>query len=74
MIEKLYTAQEVADCLGCSLQTVYELVRSGELPSLKVRSSWRVRESDLEKYILGGGSRDGGNGVTPIRAGVRNAS
>lgn len=34
--ERLWTAEDVADFLGCHVQTVYRKAREGELPSVKV--------------------------------------
>jgi len=44
---------EVAEVLNTSSAQVYALVRSGELPAIKIggRGQWRVEASELEKYI-----------------------
>ena len=44
---------EVAEVLNTSAAQVYALVRSGELPAIKIggRGQWRVEVSELEKYI-----------------------
>ena len=44
---------EVADELSVSLSQVYHMVRSGELPAIKVggRGQWRIERSKLEEYI-----------------------
>lgn len=46
----LYTIKEAADVLCTSKDTVYALTRSGELPSLTLRSK-KIRGSDLERFI-----------------------
>lgn len=38
---KLLTVKEVAAVLRVSPQTVYLMVKRGELPAFRVRSSWR---------------------------------
>jgi excisionase family DNA binding protein len=45
--------QEVADELSVSLSQVYHMVRSGELPAIKVggRGQWRIERTRLEEYI-----------------------
>lgn len=48
--EKLLTPKEVAGLLSCSVQTVYDMARSGELVALKVRSEWRFRPSDVSAF------------------------
>jgi excisionase family DNA binding protein len=44
---------DVAEVLNISAAQTYALVRSGELPAIKVggRGQWRVEASQLETYI-----------------------
>ena len=44
---------EVADELAVSDSQVYHMVRSGELPAIKIggRGQWRVERAKLEEYI-----------------------
>lgn len=44
---------EVSEILDVSAAQAYALVRSGELPAIKVggRGQWRVETSELESYI-----------------------
>ena len=44
---------DVAEVLNISSAQVYALVRSGELPAIKIggRGQWRVEVSELEAYI-----------------------
>ena len=44
---------DVAEVLNTSAAQVYALVRSGELPAIKIggRGQWRVEASELERYI-----------------------
>ena len=44
---------DVAEVLNISASQAYALVRSGELPAIKVggRGQWRVETSALEEYI-----------------------
>ncbi len=44
---------DVADVLNISAAQAYALVRSGELPAIKVggRGQWRVEAAELENYI-----------------------
>ncbi|HET7477076.1 MAG TPA: helix-turn-helix domain-containing protein [Dermatophilaceae bacterium] len=52
MNEKLlYRVSEVAAFLSLSRTTVYELVRSGVLPSVRIGGSRRVRGEDLAGYV-----------------------
>lgn len=47
----LLTAAEVADQLRVSTMTIYRLIRSGELPAVRVGRNYRVRASDLDAYL-----------------------
>jgi excisionase family DNA binding protein len=44
---------DVADQLNVSPSQVYHMVRSGELPAIKVggRGQWRIERRRLEEYI-----------------------
>ena len=44
---------DVAETLNISAAQVYALVRSGDLPAIKIggRGQWRVEASELEAYI-----------------------
>ena len=44
---------DVAEVLNISATQVYALVRTGELPAIKIggRGQWRVEASELEAYI-----------------------
>lgn len=47
----LYRIPEVASHLSLSRSKVYELLKSGELPSVHIDRSRLVRKSDLEAYV-----------------------
>jgi excisionase family DNA binding protein len=50
---RFLTLADVAETLNISASQTYALVRSGELPAIKVggRGQWRVEVSALEDYI-----------------------
>ena len=50
---RFLTLADVGDVLNISASQAYALVRSGELPAIKVggRGQWRVEETELEAYI-----------------------
>ncbi|MBE0476289.1 MAG: helix-turn-helix domain-containing protein [Coriobacteriia bacterium] len=50
-MEELFSIARVAEYLGVSERTVYDKVRTGELPALKVGRLWRVRRGDLEEWL-----------------------
>lgn len=45
------TVREVAERLRLSKMTVYRLMESGEIPSLKVGRSFRIPAEGMEEYI-----------------------
>jgi excisionase family DNA binding protein len=51
MEKKLLTPQQVADYMQVDFRTVYLLLRSGELPGIKVGRVWRIRPEDLEDFL-----------------------
>lgn len=50
---RFLTLADVAEILNVSAAQAYALVRSGELPAIKVggRGQWRIEEQRLEDYI-----------------------
>jgi excisionase family DNA binding protein len=50
---RFLTLADVAAVLNISDSQTYALVRSGELPAIKIggRGQWRVERSQLESYI-----------------------
>lgn len=50
---RFLTLADVAEVLNISASQTYALVRSGDLPAIKVggRGQWRVERSQLEDYI-----------------------
>jgi excisionase family DNA binding protein len=50
---RFLTLDQVAEELASSRSQVYALVRSGDLPAIKIggRGQWRVERSALEDYI-----------------------
>jgi excisionase family DNA binding protein len=50
---RFLTLADVAETLNISASQTYALVRSGDLPAIKVggRGQWRVEATELESYI-----------------------
>lgn len=61
-MNKLYTAQEVADRLKIKKTTVYELIKRGELESSKIGKQLRVSEEQLTQYLNRNSSGNSGSG------------
>ena len=53
MPPRFLTLTDVAELLNISAAQTYALVRSGDLPAIKVggRGQWRVETTELEAYI-----------------------
>jgi excisionase family DNA binding protein len=45
------TVAEVAAAMRVSNMTVYRLIKSGELPAVRVGKNYRLRGSDLERFL-----------------------
>lgn len=52
-IGRFLTIGDTATVLNVSVSKVYALVRSGELPAIRIgaRGQWRVERAQLESYI-----------------------
>jgi excisionase family DNA binding protein len=46
------TVNEVADLLRVSRMTVYRLIKQGELPALRVGRGYRLRDEDVQSYLI----------------------
>jgi excisionase family DNA binding protein len=51
MMEQFWDIRRVAEYLGVTERTVYNRVRSGELPAVRVGRLWRVRPADIEAWL-----------------------
>jgi excisionase family DNA binding protein len=49
--DELLTVEQVADILKLGRTSIYELMASGDLPSVKINRCRRVLRSDLNAYI-----------------------
>ena len=50
---RLLTLLETAELLQVSQRTVNRMIQSKKLPAFKVGGQWRVRESQLTKWLQG---------------------
>lgn len=51
---KVYTLDEVADILKVTKRTLYNYVKAGKLPAVKIGKYWRVSEESLQAFISTG--------------------
>lgn len=48
-MSELLKIKEVADMVGCQVGVIYSMIRKGELSSVRIGKSWRVRRRDAEQ-------------------------
>ncbi|MGE5830861.1 MAG: helix-turn-helix domain-containing protein [Micromonosporaceae bacterium] len=53
MSARFLKMEDVAEELATTVSQVYHMVRSGELPAIKIggRGQWRIERARLEEYI-----------------------
>ena len=51
---KVFTLDEVADILKVTKRTLYNYVKAGKLPAVKIGKYWRVSEESLRAFISTG--------------------
>lgn len=51
---KVYTLDEVADILKVTKRTLYNYVKAGKLPAVKMGKYWRVPAESLQAFISTG--------------------
>jgi excisionase family DNA binding protein len=49
--DRLLTVGEVAALMRVSNMTVYRLIKSGSLAAIRVGKNYRIRESDVNRYL-----------------------
>jgi excisionase family DNA binding protein len=45
------TTEEVLGYLKVNPRTIYRLIRSGELPAIRIGRQWRFRRTDLDEWL-----------------------
>ena len=56
-MDSVMTAEEVAEWLGLSVETIYRKARSGEMPALRIGRRWRFLRGALQRWARGEGER-----------------
>ncbi len=49
--EKVYTPEEAAEALHVKPTTIRQWLKAGKLGGIKLGRLWRIRESDLQKFL-----------------------
>lgn len=57
MEQKLLTAQEAAELLKVKKATVYEMVKRGQIPAVKIGKQVRIDRTDLERMLRPAGAK-----------------
>jgi excisionase family DNA binding protein len=50
-MEAFLTTEEVLSYLKITPRTIYRLIRSGELPAVRIGRQWRFRRGDLDRWL-----------------------
>jgi excisionase family DNA binding protein len=51
VLGRFFTVAEVARQLRVSNMTVYRLIKSAQLPAVRVGRGYRIRDEDVRKYL-----------------------
>jgi excisionase family DNA binding protein len=57
MAQDVMTAEQAAEFLQTSRDTVLRKARAGTLPAAKLGREWRFRRTDLDAWLAAGGDR-----------------
>ena len=49
--DQLLTVAEVSAAMRVSNMTIYRLIKSGQLAAVRVGKNYRIRESDVDRYL-----------------------
>ena len=49
--ELFYKPSEVAEILSLHRQSIYRLLRSNEIPHIKVGGAWRIPSEEFDAYL-----------------------
>ena len=47
----LWTTEDVVAYLNVTPRTIYRLIRTGELPAIRIGHQWRIRQTDLDEWL-----------------------
>jgi excisionase family DNA binding protein len=47
------TLEQAANILQVSKRTLHRLIRSKQMPALKIGGQWRIRESEFNRWVAG---------------------
>ena len=50
-MQAFLTTEEVLAYLKTTPRTIYRLIRSGELPAVRIGRQWRFKRADLDQWV-----------------------
>jgi excisionase family DNA binding protein len=50
-VDEGMTIRDVAEALKLAEKTVYAMANEGEIPAFKIRGQWRIRRTDLDRWL-----------------------
>ncbi len=48
---RYYTPRQVAELLQLTPQVIYEYIKAGKLPAIRLRTRYRISAEDLERFL-----------------------
>lgn len=51
VLPETYTVQQLAEILQLSLAQIRRMLRSGDIPGIKLGNEWRVRKTTFHKWL-----------------------
>lgn len=50
--DTLITPEEAAELLGCGMNTIYKVLKSGKLKAMRIGRIWRIPRRAVQEYII----------------------
>ena len=50
--DTLITPEEAAELLGCGMNTIYKILKSGKLKAMRIGRIWKIPSRAVQEYIL----------------------
>ena len=50
--DTLITPEEAAELLGCGMNTIYKILKSGKLKAMRIGRIWKIPRRAVQEHIL----------------------
>lgn len=50
--DALITPEEAAELLGCGMNTIYKVLKSGKLKAMRIGRIWKIPRRAVQEYIV----------------------